>query len=82
MEGGGKLGAHAQALLRALAVAALSKGRIPPMARRLVDAPHPMQVSVWIRMWQHRLSTWLHVALSRHSIRLLCPPTVVGLYYI
>ena len=52
MEDGDMLGDHAQALLRALAIAALDKGRIPPMARRLVDAPHPINVSMWVRRWQ------------------------------
>ena len=81
MEDGGRLGAHAQALLRALAASALSKGRIPPMARRMVDAPHSMQVSTWVRLWQQRL-LWLHMALSRHVMRLLSPPTAAGLRYI
>jgi len=82
MEDGDRLGVHAQALLRALAIAALSKGRISLVARRLVDAPHPMHVSMWVRRWQQRLSAWLHVALSRHAMRLLCPPTAAGLRYI
>ena len=74
MEDGGRLGAHVQALLRALALAALSKGGIPPTARRMVDAPRPMQVSMWDRLWHQRLSSWLHVALSRLAMRFLCPP--------
>jgi len=82
MEDGGGLGPHARSLLRALAIASLSKERIPPMARRLVDATHPMQVSMWVRLWQKRLSTWLYVFISRHAMRHLCPPTVVGLQYI
>jgi len=49
MEDGGRLGAHAEALLRALAIAAISKGRTPPMTRRMMDAPHTMQVSMWVR---------------------------------
>jgi hypothetical protein len=33
IEDGGRLGAHAQALLRSLATAALAKGRTPPFSR-------------------------------------------------
>jgi len=46
MEDGGRLGAHAQALLRALAIAAIFKGRTPPMVGRMMDAPHPIQISM------------------------------------
>jgi hypothetical protein len=82
MEDGGMLGAHARVLLRALAIAALSKGRTPPMARSVMDAPHPMHVSMRVRHWQQRLSAWLHLALSRHVMRLLCPAAAAGLQYI
>ena len=52
MEDGGMLGAHAQALQRALATSALFKGKTPPVARRMTDAPHPMLVNMWVRHWQ------------------------------
>jgi hypothetical protein len=46
IEDGGRLGAHAQALLRTLATTALAhKGKTPPVARRTTDAPQPMMVS-------------------------------------
>ena len=46
---GGRLGAHAQALPRALATASLAKGRTPPLAKWVEGLPHPMQVSLWVR---------------------------------
>ena len=81
MEDGGRLGAHAQALLRALAISALSKGRAPPMAGRMVDAPYPMQVFMWVRLWQQRLFAWLRLALSCHAMSLICHATVAELPY-
>ncbi len=51
LEDGGRLGAHAQALLRALATAALAKGRTPPFARGSEDMSYPMLVSLWVRRW-------------------------------
>jgi hypothetical protein len=77
IEDGGRLGAHAQALLRSLATAALAKGRAPPFARGVDNITHNMQVSLWVRRWQQRLSAWVHLAISRHTMRLLCP-TVAG----
>ncbi len=73
IEDGGRLGAHAQALLRALATSALAKGRTPPFAKSVEDMTHPMLVSRWVRRWYHRISSWLHLAISRHVVRLLCP---------
>jgi hypothetical protein len=73
IEDGGRLGAHAQALLRALAIAALSKGRSPPFVKGTENMSHNMLVSQWVRRWQQRLSAWLHLAISRHTLRLLCP---------
>ena len=57
IEDGGRLGDHAQALLRALAASTLAKGRMPPFARGLEDMTHPMLVSLWVRRWQHRISS-------------------------
>jgi hypothetical protein len=74
MEDGGRLGAHAQALLRALATTTLAKGRTPPFARETEDMSHPMLVSLWVRKWQQRVSAWLHIVISRHVVRVLCPP--------
>jgi len=45
MEDEGRLGAHAHALLRALAKLALAKGRIP----------YPMLVFMWVRLWPQGL---------------------------
>jgi hypothetical protein len=75
IEDGGRLGAHALALLRALATAALAKGRTPPFAKGIGELRHNMLVSLWVRRWQQRISTWLHLAISRHTLRLLCPRT-------
>ena len=76
IEDGGRLGAHAQALLRALATLALARGRTAYFARGVEDMTHPMRVSLWVRRWQHRISSWLHMAISRHGVRLLCPMLV------
>jgi hypothetical protein len=73
VEDGGRLGAHTQALLRALAIAALSKGRKRPFAKGVEEMTHPMLVSLWVRRWQQRVSSWLHPAISRHVVRMLCP---------
>ena len=73
IEDGGRLGAHAHAPLRALAIAALSKGRSPPFVKGIENMSRNMLVSLWVRRWQQRLSTWLHLAISRHTLRLLCP---------
>ena len=82
MEDGGRLGANAQALLRTLAVTAIAKGRSPRAARKQEDALHGMAVSLRVQQWQQQQSTWLHLALSRQVIRLLCPATTSGPRYI
>ncbi len=51
VEDGGRLGDHAQALLRALAASALAKGRMYPFARGVEDMTSPMLVSPWVRRW-------------------------------
>ena len=70
MEDGGTLGAHAHALLKTLAEHAVSAGLY--CSSRSPLSP-PMQVSLWTQRWQHRLSTWLHVSLSRQLLRLYRP---------
>ena len=82
MEDGGRLGAHAQTLLRALTTSALSKGRTPSIARRMADAPHPMHVCMWVRLSQQCLFAWIHLALSRHAMRLQCLVVAAWLQYI
>jgi hypothetical protein len=49
MEDGGRLGAHALALLRALAIVALEKGRRPPFTHMAVGLSAPTLVSLWIQ---------------------------------
>ena len=78
IEDGGSIGVHVHELLKALAVTTLAKERSPPAARRHEDASHGMTMSLRVQ----RLFTWLHLALSRHVIRLLCPATTSGLQYI
>jgi len=74
IEDGCRLGSHAQALLRSLATTSLAKGRTPPFAKGVADMTHNMQVTLWVRQWQHyRLSAWVHLSISRHAVRLLCP---------
>jgi len=82
MEYGGRLGTHALALLRALAIVALEKGRCPLLAYKSSRLSTPILVSLWVRRWQHRMPTWLHLAISKHVIRLLCPNNVARLGYI
>ena len=66
MEDGGTLGAHALALLKQLAEFAVSRGSFcSPDSRAPLTAP--MQVSLWVQRWQHRLSTWLHMSPSLSS---------------
>ena len=70
--GWGTLGAHALALLKQLAEFAVSRGCFSsPDSRAPLTAP--MQVSLWMQRWQHRLSTWLHVTLSQQLLRLYHP---------
>ena len=72
MEDGGTLGAHALALLKQLAEFAVSHGSFcSPGSRAPLTAP--MQVSLWVQRWQHRLSTWLHVTLSQQLLRMYHP---------
>jgi hypothetical protein len=73
IEDGGRLGAHAQALLRSPATATLTKGRTSPFANGVELMTHNMLVSLWVRRWQQRLSSWLNLAISRHAMRLLFP---------
>jgi len=82
MEDGAHLGAHALALLRALAIVALEKGRRPLFAHRAAGPSSPTLVSLWVHRWQQRLSSWLHLAISKHVTRLLCPMTADRLRYI
>ena len=77
IEDGGRLGAHAQALLRSLAAAALAKGRTPPFAMGVERLAYNMQISLWVRRCQQRLSALVHLSISRHAVRLLCPPVAV-----
>ena len=51
IEDGGRQGAHAHALLRALATSALAKRRTPPFAKGIEDMTHPMLVSLWVSRW-------------------------------
>ena len=68
----GTLGAHALALLKQLAEFAVSRGSFcSPDSRAPLTAP--MQVSLWVQRWQHRLSTWLHVTLSQQLLRMYHP---------
>ena len=78
IEDGDSLGAHAHALLRALATTSLAKRRTPPLAKGVEGLPHPMHVSLWVRRWQQRISAWLHIAISRHAVRLLCRTLAPG----
>jgi hypothetical protein len=82
IEDGGRMGAHAQALLRSLALAALAKGRSPPFARGVDNLTHNMQISLWVRRWQQRLSAWVHLSISRHTMRLLCPAVATRAHYL
>ena len=82
VEDGGRLGAHAQALLRALASTALANGRSPPFARGVDKITHNMQISLWTRRWQQRLSAWVHLSISRHAMRLLCPAVAARVHHL
>ena len=82
LEDGGRLGAHAQALLRSFAALAIEKGRRPPLAYR--DSPFcaPTLASLWVQRCQQRLSTWMHLALSKQVLRILCPDVAARESYI
>ena len=75
MEDGGRLGSHALALLNALAIVVIDKGKRPPFAYRVVGLSAPTLVSLW-----ERLPTWLRLAISKHVTRLLCRDTAARLY--
>ncbi len=51
----------------------LPRGAPPPFARGVDKLTHNMQISLWFRRWQQRLSAWVHLSISRHAVRLLCP---------
>jgi len=82
IEDGGRLGGHAQALLGALATSTMAKGMTPPFARCTADLTYPMQISLWVRRWHQRISSWLHLSLSRHTLRLLCPAATAGFHHL
>ncbi len=78
VEDGGRLGAHAHALLRTLAKRVVRHGRKsrqssldPSGFVLLVDGA--TKVSLWVKRWQRHISTWLHLSLSRQILRLFCP---------
>ena len=81
MEDGGRLGAHAQALLKLLAEYAVAKGRLPPRSPHSALPIPPVAVSLWVRKWQQRLSAWMHLTLSRQVLRYLAPYVVAGVCY-
>ena len=73
LEDGGRLGAHAQSLLRSFATLAIEKGRRPPHAYRDSSFSTPTLASLWVQRWQQRLSTWMmHLALSKQVLRIFC----------
>ena len=49
LEDGGRLGAHAQALLRSFATLAIEKGRRPPRAYRDSSSSAPTLASLWVQ---------------------------------
>ena len=62
VEDGGRLGAHAQAFLRALAERAVGQGRRsrPPLrdlTGSVVRGDGATQVSLWVQRWQRHIST-------------------------
>ena len=74
VEDGGRMGAHAHVALRMLDEYAVSKGRLSPYAKHMPPPPPPpapphVGVALWTRRWQQRLSTWLHLILSRQVLR-------------
>ncbi len=81
MEDGGKIGAHGRAILRMLAEHAIAKGKLPPMPRHAALPSPPVTVSLWVRRWQQRLSTWLHLTLSHQVLRYLAPSLAAGVCY-
>jgi len=82
IEDGGRLEAHAIALLRSLAIVALDKGKRPSFAHRALFGPSsPTLMSLWVKRWQQRISSWLHLAISKHVTRLMCPETIARFMY-
>ena len=79
---GGRLGAHALALLKALDIVALEKDCQPPHAYRACATSTPTQASLWARRWHQHMSTWPNLAISKHVIRLMCRGIVARLRYI
>ena len=77
MEDGGKLGAHALALLKSLAEYAVASGVYSSPDSRSPLTP-PMQVSLWMQRWQQRLSSWLHSSLSQQLLRLYRPAGILS----
>ena len=82
MEDVGRLGAHALALLRALAIVALDKGKRPPFAYRSARLCVPIKVSLWVQRLQQHMCAWLNLAISEHVNKLSCPAIVLRLRYI
>ena len=82
LEDGGRLGAHAHALLRSFAALAIEKGRRPPLAYKESSSIAPTLASLWVQRWQQRLSIWMHLALSKQVLRILCPYVVARKTYI
>ncbi len=82
LEDGGRLGAHAQALLRSFAALAIEERRRPPLAYRNSTFSAPTLASLWVQRWQQRLSTWMHLALSKQVLRILCPNIAARQSYI
>ncbi len=82
MEDGGRIGAHGQAVLRMLVEHAVAKGKLPaPRPRHAALPSPPVAVSLWGRRWQQRLSTWLHLTLSRKVLQYLAPSLGAGVCY-
>ena len=78
MLGGGRIGAHDLALLKALAEYAVSSGKLP--FHTGYDNVTP--VSLWVQRWQCiSISSWLHViTLSRQLLRMYKPVGFFGLH--
>ena len=82
LEDGGRLGAHAHALLRSFATLAIEKGRRPPLAYRDSSSSAPTLAYMWVQIWQQRLSTWIYLALSKQVLRIMCPDAAARQSYI
>ena len=66
VEEGGRMGAHALALLRQLAERGVASGHL----RRQFTPKHPAQcVAYWVRRWMRRISATIHFSLSRQLLR-------------